>query len=1009
MKKLYFFFIALSLVPPCFGEENDTNPENGKNVIHGFFDQLKEKNYSKAAEFFAPELLAVVSSLEFDSQIREVFQKGIPLKINPSGGLTMTQFMAPGDFQQILEVRKEKYPGGDLWECTGQHEKGKLLFRIALDETNRIAGYQLLPVFDESRDDFNYDYNIYYRGDALLRRLGYLCSLILETDQPENFRVSAKDLTVWQKVETKNGFRWREYYGPWSTVIPKDPDKQYQLIIDHMPPGNDYFIVATALRDSGQKLYCEGGPVSLSLEEPQKPLILPATHWVTLAITTVDQETGEFLPGTLLRNFHRKDNLAPSKGFFRDFSSDTTFVYKQTPPGTYVFEAVKPDNKRDQPYYVPDQKTYEVVVPNIQNGKTTMTVNFLRDTWNDERVVERFPFIVKGTVKTPDGTPIPGAKIMLTYFHHSAIRVRNYDDVGPEEYTDENGCFSFRFSSRDLAGRDAYSEFYQTNPEENWISISAKKEGFSNLPLIEKENYQPTADSRYENRFLQKPTIYSFVTVNPKPAPDDKKDPRLVAIESFSNSPSSDTPRLYPNEPCELEFILIPAVQVIGRIESDSDQANVRGGQIHLAGSAYSATIQEDGSFQVSVNPVKNGFFSMQTFGSHIPAVDCTPDFSLEKLGQYEAVLKWATLERNGAQVRKLTIVSLKDPDGEEVPLTETPRSTEQDFMFLRWKIKGEVCDDLGDLLPDMQVYLGENSERGGGIHLAKSVAPGEYETEYAPTLFSYDAAGKAFLPTTTVCIQVGEHAKSESFILSEENLNLEINVVVPRLAKVLSAKVLDEQGNPVDDAKYDLRLGTLGALQYQHGRLFYHQRISKGERYFEDIFPNTPLWFVVYDEIIGKNTYWNSEGFTLKPGENYTITLRLLPDENAKEKDAKILTIDKIVDPDGMDCTQELVIKRLPTSDRTVLRLTIDKIDHALDMFQKRYTIHATVVEQTAGKPAVKPGEKITFSVNDLNPLGVSIFLDDEEAEKKIDVEFESEFSQPYQGEIRRLTTVGQ
>jgi len=214
-------------------------------------------------------------------------------------------------------------------------------------------------------------------------------------------------------------------------------------------------------------------------------------------------------------------------------------------------------------------------------------------------------------------------------------------------------------------------------------------------------------------------------------------------------------------------------------------------------------------------------------------------------------------------------------------------------------------------------------------------------------------------------------------------------------LANVLTAKVLDEQGNPISTSEYTLHLGTQGSLKYRHGLLFQN---------YSGIFPNRALWFVVYDEVVGKDTYWNSEGFTLKPGEDYTITLRLLSDE----KDAKILTIEKIVDSQGKDHAEELVVKRLPKSDRTVVCLTVDKIDQFLDWFHKNYTIHATVVEQIAGKPAVKPGDKIIFSTNDLNSLGVSIFLHHDETEKKIEIEFESEFTQPYQGEIRRLTADG-
>jgi hypothetical protein len=327
----------------------------------------------------------------------------------------------------------------------------------------------------------------------------------------------------------------------------------------------------------------------------------------------------------------------------------------------------------------------------------------------------------------------------------------------------------------------------------------------------------------------------------------------------------------------------------------------------------------------------------------------------------------------------------------------------EQDFMFLRWKVKGKVTDDLGNLLPGMNVYLNGSAARGGWQNIMKSVAD-EYEAEYVPTLFSYDETGKAFLPPTTLSLAVGEYAKSEPVALSEDKLNLEFDVVVPRMARVMSAKVFDEQGNPLD-SKYNLQLGTLGALRQQNGRIFQIQGLMGGGT-FRPVFPNMPLWFVVYDEIAGRNTYWNSEGFTLKPGEDYEITLRLLPDKDAKEKGAKILTIEKIIDSDTIDCASELVIKRLPKSDRTVLRLTIDKIDRTLGQFQKAYTIQATVVEQIVGKPAVKPGEKITFSVNDLNSLGVSIFLHDGEKEKKIDVEFESEFTQPYHGEIKRLTT---
>ena len=158
MKKLLLFLFFLSLIQPCFGQQD----EAAKDVLREFFNRLKAKNYSRAAELFAPELQATVSPREFDSQIREVFQKGIPLRINPAGGLTMTQFMAPGEFKKLLRGRKEQFPGGELWVCTAQCEKGKLLFRVALDEKHRIAAYQLLPVFEESQEDFNYDYNMYY-------------------------------------------------------------------------------------------------------------------------------------------------------------------------------------------------------------------------------------------------------------------------------------------------------------------------------------------------------------------------------------------------------------------------------------------------------------------------------------------------------------------------------------------------------------------------------------------------------------------------------------------------------------------------------------------------------------------------------------------------------------------------------------------------------------------------------------------------------------------------------
>jgi len=277
------------------------------------------------------------------------------------------------------------------------------------------------------------------------------------------------------------------------------------------------------------------------------------------------------------------------------------------------------------------------------------------------------PFLLEGTVKIPDGTPIPEAKIILTYIHHSAIRMQYLENIGPVTSTDEQGRFSLRFLPTDLKVDNAFpSRGYE------WIRVKAEKPGFADLPYIEKED---SVNVQREDRYLQRPTIFQFVAAHSK----------------------------------------------------------------------------------------------------------------------------------------------------EEEP-------------GLRNLAKGKVYDDLGNLRPDVRVYLNASSERGGGMFLVENVTPGEYEAEYAPTLFNSDEAGNAILPTTSISISASlseELGRSEPVVLSEENLNLEIDVVAPRMAEVLFPKVFDEQGNPISTSEYKLHLGTQGSLKYRHGLLFQN---------YSGIFPNSAL-----------------------------------------------------------------------------------------------------------------------------------------------------------------------
>ncbi len=894
------------------------SPEE-ESVVVRFIERLVDGRYSQATKDFAPSLLPCFVTEGFESQMHEITLTGLGVQINPpnSGGLTTIRYYQVGKFQKLLETKLVDHSGGKLWECLCQCEKTKLLVRVALDDSARIAGYQMLLASGEEGSDLSHDYNMYYRGDLLLERLGHFCSIALETNQPSTVRISMKNLTFWQKRETPEGICWREYVGPLSGV-PTESDKQDRIIVRGLPVGN-YFVTAVGLKQGDHDVYCEGGPVSVSAENRQQKLILSALNCGELRIITIDAETGDILDGTQIANIKRKDDLTPSKQFFRSSNSSTSFLYHQVPPGTYTFEASKPDNKKDEPRYVPEKNMYEIEVPNVRDGKAETTVRFVREAWNEEKLAKRLPFVLKGTVKTPEGTPLSGAKIVFTYIHHDPIRVRNFENVGPEEFTDENGNFSFRFSSRDLAGRDAQSEFYRTNPEENWISIQAEKDGYTNLAYVKNNDFQPTNDNYYsEERFLQRPTIFQYLTVNPKPDPERKPDPRIKALGTI-NGPPSHIPRMYPDETVELNFVLVPSVQILGRIESDSDEKNndptansFAGGSIQMAGPAKVVTIKKDGSFQMNVLPQKNAYFTTSAFMIRSSvSVDYTPDFTLEKTGKYEVVLKYEKLEKNGNFVKKLSILSFKDPEGNDVSLTETPKSSVQNFMFLRWRFKGKVHDDTGVLVPEPLVYVTFNSERGGGMDCTdtKIVAPGEYETSFIPKQYSFDKTGTAYMPPTTVFLQASvfqNKGESERFILSEKELEKTIDITIQQNVREVIARVLDAQGKRLDFSEYDLQLGTQGALRYRDGTLFIPMGTGTGDLMFRDISPNIPLWFVLYDRKESKEKYWGSETIVLQPGEEYDITLRL-QDAGEQKKERKF-SLEKILDLSGNDKTKDVM-----------------------------------------------------------------------------------------------------
>ncbi len=816
-------------------------------------------------------------------------------------------------------------------------------------------------------------------------------TLTVQTETPESVLFALPDLTIWHKSDRGEGASWTIYSGPRSLASPDGKEHPRSIFIVQDLPSGEYFIVADArIEGYGGNIF-EGGPVLLNAQNPNGSILLKERKLATLCVRMRQEESNAVVKNADVTKIECLECRTPIR---RILTSSKIDIVQSLPAGKYRFEVEGPPfNLSDKSCLVPLQKGYDVDIP--ESGRVEVFVVFREEPVSEELYEEQRPFKITGIVKTQEGTPIPDAKIVIDYNYHSAIRAYNFKNVGPEVLTDEQGRFTLCFSVDDLKVNDTW-----LSREGGRISIQAKKDGYANLPYIKKENYQPMLNARYEDRFLQKPTIYQFA-VEPQPKPQSEaKNQNGPQQEMWarSNDPANDISRLYVGVSRELEFILVPAAFVVGRIETDRDESR----NINFSGNRFLlgqfADIGEDGSFQVSVLPRENMSFSLSRF-DRVPSVETTPEFSLDKIGRYDVVLKWLTLEKNGAQVRKLTIASFKDPDGRDVPLTETPRSTVRDFMFLRWKIKGKVYDDTGELIPEPQLYLNTSSERGGGGVMIENVSNGEYEAEYAPTHYSFDSEGIAYLPTTTLCVRSGELGRSESVILSEEKLNLEADVVVPRYAYVSKAQVLDEQGNPLRAPGCDLRLGTQGSRQYGFGRLFEYQNIFEDARVIDRVFPDQPLWFIVYDNMIGKDVYWSSETFKLKPGKSYEITLRFLSDKDSKESDAKILTIEKIVDSRGNDLTEELVVKRPKKADRTVVRVKIDKIDHTLDFFQKRYTIQAEVVSQIAGKTSLQPGEKIVFSENNFYPH--YFFLRDQKDEREYEIEFESEFSQPYEGEV--------